>query len=100
MSAIALTEAELTEALEQLNGWERDGDELTKTFAFPHYMAGIAFVGAVATIAEGFNHHPDIVVLYKKVKVSFTTHDAGSKITANDVNCAKAIDALNYPKES
>jgi pterin-4a-carbinolamine dehydratase len=30
--------------------------------------------------------------------VSFTTHDAGSKITQKDVDIAKAINALGYPR--
>ena len=44
------------------------------------------------------DHHPDLTIGYKKVKVSFTTHDAGSKVSAADVKAAKAVEALGYPK--
>jgi len=88
----------LTAALNNLPGWSVVDDMMTKTYALPSYMAGIAFVGAVGTIAEAHDHHPDLEVTYKKVKVSFTTHDAGSKVTQKDVDAAAAIEALGYPK--
>ncbi len=96
--ADALNDAAITEALSQLNGWERQGDKISKTFALPSYMAGLAFASAAGTIAEGFDHHPDMFVAYKKVTLEFTTHDAGSKITQKDIDVATAIEALPYPK--
>ena len=96
--ATALSPDEITQHLSQLDGWEAEGDMLTKTYALPNYMAGLAFATAVGTIAEAHNHHPDLSIGYKKVTVSFTTHDAGSKITEKDINAATAIEALGYPK--
>lgn len=98
MATPALNDAAISEALTQLNGWERDGDTLTRTFKFDSYMAGLAFASAAGTIAEGMDHHPDMVIGWRKVTVSFTTHDAGSKITQKDVDAAAKIDALGYPK--
>ncbi|NJL56724.1 4a-hydroxytetrahydrobiopterin dehydratase [bacterium] len=100
MATPALNDAAISEALTQLNGWERDGDTLTRTFKFDSYMAGLAFASAAGTIAEGMDHHPDMVIGWRKVTVSFTTHDAGSKITQKDVDAAAKIDALGYPKAS
>jgi len=96
--ADALSADELSAALSNLPGWQADGDMITKTYELPSYMAGIGFVGAVGTIAEAHSHHPDLEVTYKKVKVSFTTHDAGSKVTQKDIDAAAAIEALGYPK--
>lgn len=98
MATTPLHEAEIIEGLARLNHWERQGDKLVKVFKVEHYMAGIAFAAAVGTIAEGLNHHPDILIGYKKVTVEFTTHDAGNKLSAKDFAAAAAIDALNYPK--
>lgn len=98
MSTTALNETQLEDALQSLNGWQAENKHLTKTFSLPSYMAGLAFASAVGTIAEGFDHHPDIMIAYKKVKVSFTTHDAGSQITQKDVDAARSIDALGYPR--
>ncbi|MDE2634838.1 MAG: 4a-hydroxytetrahydrobiopterin dehydratase [Chloroflexota bacterium] len=97
MSA-ALSDQEINASLAKLNGWARDGDELTKEFRFDNYLAGLAFASCVGVIAEGLNHHPDLVIGWRRVKVSFTTHDAGSKLTAKDLAAAAAIDAVGYPK--
>ena len=34
---------------------------------------------------------------YKKVTVSFTTHDDGNVVTAKDIDAAKKIETLGYP---
>lgn len=100
MARTALTAKEINDALESLTGWEAKNDMLVKTFTLPSYLAGLAFATAVGTICEGMDHHPDMSIGYKKVTISFTTHDADSKITAADVKAAKAVEALGYPKAS
>jgi 4a-hydroxytetrahydrobiopterin dehydratase len=95
----ALTDSEIIEHLSNLNNWERDGDTITKTFKFDSYLAGVAFVSTVGVIAEGLDHHPDMIVGWRKVTVSFTTHDAGHKLSTRDFIAARAIDALRYPRE-
>ena len=97
MSA-ALSDQEINASLAKLNGWARDGDELVKEFRFDNYLAGLAFASSVGVIAEGLNHHPDLVIGWRRVSVSFTTHDAGSKLTSKDFAAAAAIDAVGYPK--
>lgn len=96
--ADALSDAEINAGLAKLNGWARDGDELVKQFQFDNYLAGLAFASSVGVIAEGLNHHPDLIIGWRRVSVSFTTHDAGSKITAKDLAAAEAIEGLGYPK--
>jgi len=99
MATTPLTDAAIKEALTTLHGWERTGDIILKTYAFPSYLAGIAFASAVGTICEGMDHHPDaLTITWRKVMVSFMTHDAGSKITAKDIKAAQAIESLGYPK--
>ena len=97
--ATALNDAEIAAGLARLKAWARDGDELVKEFRFDAYLAGLAFAASVGVIAEGLNHHPDLIIGWRRVKVSFTTHDAGSKITAKDLAAAEAIDSLGYPKD-
>lgn len=91
-----LADADITEQLGVLAGWERDGDKIKKLFKFDSYLAGIAFASAVGVIAEGLDHHPDILIGWRKVTVSFNTHSAGNKITSNDMEAAAAIEALPY----
>ncbi len=94
----ALSDAEIAERLAQLNDWTREGDVLLKTFKFDSYLAGLAFATTVGVIAEGLNHHPDLRIGWRTVTVGFTTHDAGSKLSANDFAAAEAIDAVGYPR--
>ncbi|MCY3779036.1 MAG: 4a-hydroxytetrahydrobiopterin dehydratase [Chloroflexi bacterium] len=94
----ALSEAEIKAGLAELDGWSRDGDALVKEFRFDDYLAGLAFASSVGVIAEGLDHHPDLNIGWRRVAVSFTTHDAGNKLTAKDFAAAKAIDALGYPR--
>lgn len=96
--AKALTDSEISAALEELNGWARDGDALVKEFAFDNYLAGLAFASSVGVVAEGLDHHPDMTIGWRRVAVSFTTHDAGNQLSAKDVAAAAAVDALGYPR--
>jgi 4a-hydroxytetrahydrobiopterin dehydratase len=95
-NAKPLSDDEITEQLKALPGWERDGDTIKKTYKFERYLSGLAFASAVGTIAEGLDHHPDILVQWRKVTVTYYTHIAGDKITHNDFDAAAAIEALPY----
>jgi 4a-hydroxytetrahydrobiopterin dehydratase len=98
MATKPLSEAEISEGLKKLPGWQREGDTINKTFKLNSYAAGLAFACAVGTIADGFDHHPNLLITYKKVKVSFTTHSAGDKLSAKDFDIADAIETLKYAK--
>lgn len=93
----ALSEAEIDARLAALKDWSREGEVLVKTFQFDSYLAGLAFASTVGVIAEGLNHHPDMGIGWRRVTVSFTTHDAGNKLSAKDFAAAKAIDAVGFP---
>ncbi|MEO7458085.1 MAG: 4a-hydroxytetrahydrobiopterin dehydratase [Gemmatimonadaceae bacterium] len=88
-----LSDLEIQRALGTLPGWARRGEVLTKTFTFPTFAEGIAFVQKVATAADAANHHPDIDIRYTKVVCTLSTHDAGG-ITQNDLSLAADIESL------
>ena len=100
VKATALSDAKVTERLSSLSGWQRseNGGTISKQFKFESYLAGLVFVSAVGLVCEARNHHPDMIVGWRKVTISFTTHDAGSQLTASDFDAAEAIEALGYPK--
>ncbi len=83
----------LNAALKNLSGWQMDGDCLKKRFSFDSYLKGATFVQYAAECAEGMDHHPDLLLGWKRVDVTLTTHSAGG-ITALDVKLARQIDAL------
>lgn len=93
-----LTDTQINDHLGQLPGWQRDGDTITKTFKADTYMSGLALAAAIGTVCDSLNHHPDMAIGWKKVVVSFTTHDAGSKITAKDMEAAAKVESLGYNK--
>ena len=86
-----LSDLDIQRALGTLAGWARRGDALVKTFVFPRFADGIAFVATAATIADGMDHHPDIDVRYTKVTFTLSTHSAGG-ITALDLDLARKIE--------
>src|ERR1700742_2439563 len=67
--------------------------EISKEYSFKNFYETIAFVNAIAYIANQEDHHPDLAVSYNKCKVSFSTHDAGG-LTENDFICAAKVNAL------
>ncbi len=88
-----LTDIPIHRALGQLPGWARKGDEIVKSYAFPNFAAGLAFVNRVARIAEAASHHPDIELRYAKVVCHLSTHSAGG-ITQKDLDLAAAIERI------
>ena len=88
-----LSDLEIQRALGSLPGWARRGEVLTKSFTFPTFAEGIAFVQRAARAADTANHHPDIDIRYTKVVLTLSTHDAGG-ITAKDLALATTIETL------
>jgi 4a-hydroxytetrahydrobiopterin dehydratase len=72
-------------------GWKRQANKLTKDFVFSSFRDSIVFVNRVASVADHFNHHPEIDVRFAKVTVSMTTHELGG-ITFKDFDVAEQID--------
>jgi 4a-hydroxytetrahydrobiopterin dehydratase len=89
-----LPEPLLTEMLKELEGWQRDGQAITKTFTLKGWKSAMAFADRVAEAATAANHHPDIhIERYKTVRIVLTTHVAKG-ISQADVDLAQAIDAI------
>jgi 4a-hydroxytetrahydrobiopterin dehydratase len=88
-----LEDQEIEEKLGTLDGWERDGDAITKTFERGDFVGSVKFVDALVEPAEDMGHHPDLELSWDKVKVTITTHAEGG-LTGNDFELAGKIDAL------
>lgn len=89
--ASKLSDIEIQRALGDRSGWTRRGNAITRTFEFPTFPEGIAFVNRVAEAAERMDHHPDVDIRYTKVTCTLSSHSAGG-ITAKDFKLAEAID--------
>jgi 4a-hydroxytetrahydrobiopterin dehydratase len=92
-----LTQSELEVILKDLEGWELKDDKLTKLFKFKNFREAMTFLMRLAFEAEAMNHHPEIENVYNKVRLSLTTHDAGNKVTEQDVALARQVEKLGLP---
>ena len=81
-----------------LPGWTRKGETIAKTYTFARFADGITFVGKVAGIADGMDHHPDIDIRYTNVTFALSTHSAGG-ITQLDLDLATKIEAEAFRKD-
>lgn len=88
-----LPDNEIREGLGKLTGWERRGDEIEKVYELPSFPDAIAFVTRVGFLAEKADHHPDLDVRWRKVRVALSTHSEGG-ITDKDVALAGEIESL------
>jgi 4a-hydroxytetrahydrobiopterin dehydratase len=91
-----LSDDEVRDGLAGLPGWDRraeenGGDEIVKVYELPSFMEAIGFVGRIAALAEAANHHPDLDIRYRKVRVALSTHDSGG-LTALDLALARKIE--------
>ena len=88
-----VTAAEIKHLLPALPGWKKTGGAISKTFSFENYYRTMAFVNAVAWIAHGEDHHPDLEVGYNRCVVTYSTHSVGG-LSENDFICAAKVNAL------
>jgi 4a-hydroxytetrahydrobiopterin dehydratase len=88
-----LSDSEVERYLAGLTGWASENGVISKRFDFKNYCQTMAFVNAVAWIAQSEGHHPDMEVSYRSCLVSYTTHAIGG-LSENDFICAARVDAL------
>ena len=91
-----LTAAEIQAAQASLPGWRLDGNALAKTFKFGSFREALSFMVRAGFDAEELNHHPDWSNVYNRVEIRLTTHDAGDRITAKDVELARRIQKISW----
>jgi 4a-hydroxytetrahydrobiopterin dehydratase len=91
MPTAKLTPEEIAARITTLAGWEYKDNAISKRFQFKGFMEGIGFIGTVAEMAEAADHHPDILVNYRRITFTCTTHDAGG-VTEKDFALASEIE--------
>ena len=88
-----LSDEEIEERLSGLDGWERDGDAIRRSFKLDDFKGSIDFVNRLTPVAEEMNHHPDLEISWDTVTVKITTHSEGG-LTDNDFELAGRIDSI------
>ncbi len=87
-----LTQIEIEQELAALAGWTQAGSAISRTFTLASFPAALAFASAVGHLAER-DHHPDILIQYRKVTLTLSTHSAGG-LTEKDFDLATDINAI------
>ena len=90
-----LSRADIDQGMKKLAGWTLYGDEIRKQFTFKDFPAAIAFVNRLAPEAQGTDHHPDILINYKRVTLTYSTHSEGG-LTEKDFAGAEMADRVAH----
>lgn len=77
--------------LKKLSGWSLKGEAISKQYTWPSFPEAMKFVNQVADLAEQADHHPDILINYRRVTLTLSTHSEGG-ISQKDFDLAATID--------
>lgn len=93
----ALKPTELVMALNQVPGWTLSGDgdniAIEKTFEFAQHTHALLFVNGLGWLSEKLDHHPELVLNYRRCVVRWRTHSVRG-LSALDFEAATQTDAL------
>ena len=88
-----LSDEEIDRRLRDLEGWERQGDAIARSFDRGDFVGSVRFVDAIVGPAEEMGHHPDLEISWATVTIRISSHSEGG-LTAADFELAARIDAL------
>ena len=67
--------------------------QIQRKFTFRDFPEAVSFVVRVGFAAEAVDHHPDILINYKRVTLTFSTHSEGG-LTEKDFAGAEAATTI------
>jgi 4a-hydroxytetrahydrobiopterin dehydratase len=88
-----LSEAEIKNELDELDGWKVVSGKLSRTLKFENFIQAFSFMTKVALEAEKMNHHPEWFNVYDRLDISLVTHDLKG-ISTYDIKLARTINQL------
>ena len=91
----AMSRKQAETLVKQVSGWtlSADGKAISRRFEFKGFYKTMAFINAMAWIANAENHHPDFSAGYGHCLVNFSTH-AINGLSENDFICAAKVNEL------
>ena len=81
---------EIETSLKNLDGWSIDNNQLKTSYNLDSFMQVMSFANLISDKSEQINHHPKIIIDYKKIEFNLTTHDV-SGISNLDFQLANFI---------
>jgi 4a-hydroxytetrahydrobiopterin dehydratase len=89
----AISENDARARLSEIPGWDIGEKSLVRKVSLPSFREAVAFVVKVAFVAEAADHHPDILINYRRVTLTLWTHTDGG-ITEKDFALARDLNTL------
>lgn len=97
IDAPKVTNSEIESLMPQIPSWSiLENDDIKKlvcSFAFLDYDQTVNFANSVTKLAEEEDHHPEIIIEWGKVTVSWWSHKIKG-LHMNDFICAAKTDEL------
>ncbi len=92
--AIALSPQEIETVLSsQLAEWTLEDGGLQRSIEAKNYLEALNWLYDIGKWAENQDHHPDLLLHYKRLTVRYWTHTVNG-ITQLDVESAKAVEGF------
>ena len=88
-----LSKEQIEKNLKVLNNWFIVDKAIKKKLEFSSYMDSIKFINKVAAKAEELNHHPDMIVGWCEIEISFMSHDKGG-VTFDCIEMVKFVESI------
>jgi 4a-hydroxytetrahydrobiopterin dehydratase len=98
MAKLSLSDAE--QRLKSLKGWRLEGNQISKQFTFAGFPEAVAFVDSLVPGAEAADHHPDILINYKRVTLNYSTHSEGGLTDKDFAGAAMADRAADAAQKN
>ena len=86
-----LSEQQVEQQLKKLQDWALEGRAIRKQYTFDDFPAAVGFVNRLVPDAQAADHHPDIVINYRRVTLLYSTHSEGG-LTQKDFDGAAMAD--------
>ncbi len=90
---VLLSEEMLAYELTRLPHWHVNGHMLECVFTPRTYQEGLELAYRIGQLSETADHHPEIILAYKKVTIRYWTHTVNG-ITERDIQLAQQVEQL------
>ena len=93
MNPRRLTATDVSDLAQTLPMWQVVDGQLLREIQAPTYAIAINWVVAIAGAAESIDHHPDIDIRWRTLRIALITHSTGC-LTELDLDLASLIDTV------
>jgi 4a-hydroxytetrahydrobiopterin dehydratase len=73
--------------------WQVEDSHLVRYVRTTDYPSGVRLLEAQVALAEGLDHHPEVMFGYRRLRFELWTHDRGG-LTQLDLEYAEGLDSI------